>query len=1116
MKRHLLLDRIARSTRALVLLSFVSSFSLVPSSLVPSSLVLSPHLSSLVVPTALASSSVHTTYLWHMHQPIYWPDASTWNSGRYETAYETITLGHSQNDVFTIFNSDDRVAAYQSAPRDAVDSIRDLPEAGAQVSFAGALIENLSSLGDNGWNSGRYAADWYTPYRIARSWTNSAGKPRLGPVLVGFHHAIGPLMDDNAFRMELACAKAIYDDAWGDTNYSRGFFPAEMCFSERLIPALVDAGVDWSIVPDLHIARACEDYPYAAHLDNCDPPNPADQINPAQVTYTNHFISRGVTLKVPYPYGFTPHWAEHVDPETGAVDRLVVVPAANAMGWDEGYGLYGTGDIDAIAPANDPSRPMLVVFAHDGDNAWSGGYSYYHENVTQFSHQAAAAGYTPSTIATYLEHHPVPANDVVHVEDGGWVNADGDFGSPQYINWNWPLVAPGGSFDIPGGWAEDERNWAVLTAAQNRVETAASIVGTVRPDHVAFPLQAGTNDAERAWHFLLSGYESGYMYYGASLDMEVKATLACNQAVALADPITENGFDDVAPTIWLPQRLPWNPGGHGGGSLWGYPGGDGAPMDSTFHVWTFVHDVSGLSRVEINVRADLDGQNDPATTDNETYAGGPDVEPWSTLPMNFRDFPIGEPWELSEIDFFVLPDHIADQYWIQLDGYSDVLLDYYIEAEDVLGNVKRSPIQHVYLGTGTGGSSGGEGVSWEPLEPEAGGSLTVFYDPVGRVLEGESPIWIHYGFSGWEGVTDAEMTWDAELSSWTFEVAIPGSAESVEFVFRNGDGSVWDNNNGQDWSVPVSGASDPPFVIDGTLDVGVPLLAETSDLSLWGEVRDGMLYVASTSSSGLATADRFLFACLSTEVPVSAPWAKSGQASEWSAFLAREGSNGWAGWFDASETVVSGGGFAVASGSVVEGTAPLSAIDPSGLADAVYVALGAYGSEDGGALLAQAPLGNGDGGLLGVGEYARIDLATSGIGEGGESGGDVSEGDGSGGDGNGGHSGDGAGDSSGDDAGSLPGLGPGVKTLVGRGFIASVGPNPFRESLAVQLRLDEARPVRTELFDTSGRRLANKEWSPGRTNTTLRWTPDLEAVGVMFLRVTVGDSSVSQRVLRIR
>ncbi|MGD9546024.1 MAG: hypothetical protein AB7V45_00625 [Candidatus Krumholzibacteriia bacterium] len=682
---------------------------------------------------APAATGVHTTYLWHMHQPIYWPDESVWTPGRYETAYETITLGHSQNDEFDIFNKDDRVADYQWYPKDAIASVLDLPDAGAQVSFAGALIENVFSLGDAGWNGGRYASNWYSYYRTAMGWTTSAGKRRLDPVLVGFHHAIGPLLDENALAMELACARAIWNRAWGPGAVSTGFFPAEMCFSERMIPALVDAGVTWTIVPDLHLARACGNYPYQANLDNCDPPNRADMVNPDQADWTSHTISRGVTLKIPYPFGFTPHRAQHVDPRDGSISSLVVVPAANAMGWEEGYGLFGTGGIDAIAAANDPGRPMLVLFAHDGDNAWSGGYSYYNENVTQFAHSAAASGYTPTTVETYLAQHPVPLGDVVHVEDGGWVNADGDFGSPQFINWNWPLVDASGQFDIPGGWAEDERNWAVLTAAQNRVETAAQIIGSVDPAKVVDPL-SGANSAERAWHFLLAGYESGYMYYGSSLDMEIKATLACNQAVALADPVIAGGADLTAPTVWLPQRLPWNPGGFGGGSLWGWPSGEGAAMTSAFHVWTFAHDVSGLARVELMVREDTDGVNDPVTTVNETYAGGAGVSAWLPVPMNHRVMPSGEPWDIPGVDLTVLPVHIADQYWLELSGYSDVLLDYYVEAEDAQGNVKRTPIQHVYVGTGDGGGGGGDeafvmdGVLDEDVGAVAAGSLNVYAD----------------------------------------------------------------------------------------------------------------------------------------------------------------------------------------------------------------------------------------------------------------------------------------------------------------------------------------------------------------------------------------------------
>ena len=656
---------------------------------------------SLFAALSAPAAPVHTTYLWHMHQPIYWPAPSTSMPYRYETAYETITLGHSQNDVFSIFDKDDRVHDYQDYPRTALSMILDIPDAGAQVSFAGALIENVKSLGDNGWNGGRYASSWYADYRTARSWTTSGGRRRLDMVLVAAHHPIAPLMDENALRREIEVAKAAYGTAWGDALYSRGYFPAETCFSERMIPVLAGAGIEWTIVADVHIARACVDYPYDASLDNCDPPNPADRLNPSQGYYYPLSISRGVTVKTPPPFGFRPHYARYVDPETGEADSIVVVPAANAMSWNEGYSSYGTGEIDAIAPYNDPARPMLILLAHDGDNAWSGGYSYYNDNVTNFSHAAVARGYEPTVIAEYLADHPVDPADVVHVEDGGWVNADGDFGSPQFINWNWPLVNASGNFDIPGGWAEDERNWAVLTAAENRVETAEQVSGSVPDPAAIWSPSAGSTAVEKAWHHLLCGYESGYMYYGAALDMEIKATLAANAAVSHADPVIAGQTDGTPPTVWLPQRLPWNPGGYGGGSLWGYPGGSGEPMPSDFYVWTFAYDVSGLERVDLKYRIDADGTNPMTSDQNETYAGGPEVGPWQTLAMTRRVFPKGDFLDSPEIDFTVLPDYIADEFWVMVDGLSEVLVDYYVEAEDSLGNVKRSPIQHVWVGAET-------------------------------------------------------------------------------------------------------------------------------------------------------------------------------------------------------------------------------------------------------------------------------------------------------------------------------------------------------------------------------------------------------------------------------
>jgi hypothetical protein len=171
------------------------------------SLAATAALALLAVPAPAAP--VHTTYLWHMHQPIYWPERSVWNGVAYETAYETIQSGHSLNDEFSIFNSDDRVNDYQGYPKAALGYLWDLPDAGAQISFAGALIENLFSLGNAGWNGGRYASNWYQANRDAMGWTTSGGRRKLDPVVVGAHHAVNPLVDEAVFRRELQVHKSL-------------------------------------------------------------------------------------------------------------------------------------------------------------------------------------------------------------------------------------------------------------------------------------------------------------------------------------------------------------------------------------------------------------------------------------------------------------------------------------------------------------------------------------------------------------------------------------------------------------------------------------------------------------------------------------------------------------------------------------------------------------------------------------------------------------------------------------------------------------------------------------------------------------------------------------------
>jgi hypothetical protein len=122
-------------------------------------------------------------------------------------------------------------------------------------------------------------------------------------------------------------------------------------------------------------------------------------------------------------------------------------------------------------------------------------------------------------------------------------------------------------------------------------------------------------------------------------------------------------------------------------------------------VWTFAYDVSGLARVELKYRLDHDGQNPMTDGQNETYAGGPEVGPWQTVPMTFRDFPKGNFFGDPDIDFWALPDYIAAEYYVQVTGLAQVLVDYYVEAEDSVGNLKRSPIQHVWVGPAGGSPS---------------------------------------------------------------------------------------------------------------------------------------------------------------------------------------------------------------------------------------------------------------------------------------------------------------------------------------------------------------------------------------------------------------------------
>jgi hypothetical protein len=819
------------------------------------------------LPLSANNTSVHTTWLWHLHQPIYWPDHRAGNTNHYENAWDTIQQQdagrpHPAPEVLsTIFGESDRVAAYQSGPKNSIgNNLLGYANAGAQVSFSGALIENVQSLAAVGWDGGHgsYNSGWNSANQTARGWTTSGGKPRMDLVNFTYHHALAPLLSDETLEMELRLQQRQMDIFWGTSPAgSKGYFPAETCFSERLIPILKKVGINWSVIANTHLARACADFPVATGSggEMCDLPNLADQLNPAQGAgnYQRMSIDRGCSPIQVMPFGFQLHYARYVDPDTGAESKIILAPSDQVFGWKDSYSTWDLGLIAPVAARNNPAHPSLVFCAHDGDNAWSGGSSYYNEWVPNMASTAAADGYEPTTVEQFIADFPPDTNDVVHIEDGGWVYADGDFGSPMFINWHWPpsYSTNGANIVDPSlGVSDKADNWRVIIATENRVKTAQQIAATTpRIDQVRDPgSYSGTpNAVELGWHYYLASLDSGFVYYGCHDDECQRATTAQSNACRNVDSIltTSSVNDTTPPTIFIPQRHPWNPGGTNFGNQYGYK--VTVATNSDFWVWTYGYDVSGITNTSLLLR--VNGTNPPTSDQFKTYAGGALAGAWQTSAMTKR---------IVAPVTGVTPEYIADYYYAKVTGISNVFVDYYVSATDARGNLYKSPIQHVWVGGGSGGGSGSGGggsgpVTLSPAPPVAGNAVTIQYNVTGRNLAAANPVKIHLGWNNWATVLspDATMTFNSASNWWEYAATVSTSATQLDCVFNNGSGT-WDNNGGADWHFTVTTNSNPQAPAQPQNLSATP--AATNQINLnWSAASSASLYFVSRDSSTIAT-----------------------------------------------------------------------------------------------------------------------------------------------------------------------------------------------------------------------------------------------------------------------
>ena len=124
-------------------------------------------------PAVLAVEPIHVGFLWHMHQPIYYPG---------ESITQTQAAGHFSFSVVDVHNQ--RFGPYTSWPKDAIQIGQSLPHLGAQVSFSGSLIENLNTLEAAGANGGIWN-NWDASYRQAVAMDTSLGNSRLDQVAFG-------------------------------------------------------------------------------------------------------------------------------------------------------------------------------------------------------------------------------------------------------------------------------------------------------------------------------------------------------------------------------------------------------------------------------------------------------------------------------------------------------------------------------------------------------------------------------------------------------------------------------------------------------------------------------------------------------------------------------------------------------------------------------------------------------------------------------------------------------------------------------------------------------------------------------------------------------------------
>ena len=658
-----------------------------------------------------AEAVIAATHIYHNHMPNFWPyyDTSSYKSAavgspiRY--TYDGGALEIKTNppagykyllpsgapmphdNLEQYYMRDAKQNAYTVWPaQTARANSGSHPKSQTHVTMSAAVINNVQDFAERGSFNGFYQIGWSKDWKsTVGSLKTSGGFNALDPIHFTGHHSMGPLVGPEYFLKDL-----IYQNVTLQQDYflgsqfksSKGFFPTELGFSERLIPTLRKLGIEWSVMGNNHFSRALRDYPYnhanPAYDTLVSPPNRADLQNTYEKGAWEYvkMAHEQQNILNKFPFCDIPHWVQYVNPETGEVSKIAGIPVDQNGSWLEGWEGIATASNEIDRPsyeADANGRTMYFVIAHDGDNGEgrAGSIGTWLASGEEYS----SAGVVGMGVEEYLKAYPIPEDDIQHVQDGSWVDTRDSSSDPDWYHWHIPMgvwtkgqlaafnKANGTEFEAPTNFAGTpfghavsleygyhylERNFAILQASLNYAKTAEQIWLDTHPNYwspstdaekqvtyagnqlnpymMSFPVKGdeandykgGANPAELAWYFLISSIDSGFGYYDENTDDNVKPSLGFNQSLFFSEPYVSK---NLAKDKTGPSMW-WvqrYPTNPGSANSGKAEGWTPAYADNTWAIYTYAYDVSGIKDVKVYVRAHKDKRMSPTDIAPRVY-----------------------------------------------------------------------------------------------------------------------------------------------------------------------------------------------------------------------------------------------------------------------------------------------------------------------------------------------------------------------------------------------------------------------------------------------------------------------------------------------------------------